>query len=113
MSIQEKLAEAIGIVSGLSNTRRGRAFVSDVERFVAFLGALPDSQVSELSGSLVASVRREADRIVDCIERRIDSGMDKPAVRQKLASSIYAVRRNMEQLELWHRHYHQPGTDGR
>ena len=105
MSIQEELAEAIDIVNGLSNTRRGRAFVADVERFVAFLGTVPDNKISEITDSLVASVRGAADRIVDCIESRIDSGRDKPAVRQKLASSIYDVRRSMEQLALWHRHY--------
>ena len=37
--IQEELAEAIAIVNGLPSTRRGGAFVADVERFVAYLGA--------------------------------------------------------------------------
>ena len=105
MSIQEKLAEAIAIVDGLPNTRRGGAFVAHVERFVAFLGAMPDNRVSDVTESLVVSVRREADRIVDCIEKRLEHGGDRSSVQQKLASSIYDVRRNMEQVELWFRHY--------
>jgi hypothetical protein len=105
MGIQEKLAEAIAIVNGLPNTRRGGAFVADVERFVAYLGAMPDNRASDITESVVASVRREADRIVDCIEKRLEHGGDRSSVQQKLASSIYDVRRNMEQVELWFRHY--------
>ena len=75
MGIQEELAEAIAIVNGLPSIRRGGAFVADVERFVAYLGAMPDNQVSDITESVVASVRREADRLVDCIERRVDLGI--------------------------------------
>lgn len=113
MSIQEALAEATDIVNGLSNARSGRAFVADVERFVAFLGSVPDNKASEITDSLVTSVGLVADQIVDRIENRIDSAKDKPAVRQRLASSIYDVRRNMEQLEQWHRHYRGAGPTSR
>lgn len=113
MSIQEALAEATAIVNGLSNARSGRAFVADVERFVAFLGSVPDNKASEITDALVTSVGREADRIVECIEHRIDGGADKPALLQRLASGVYDVRRNMEQLERWHRHYRGAGPAGR
>jgi hypothetical protein len=105
MDIQEELAEAIAIVNGLPSIRRGGAFVADVERFVAYLGAMPDNRVSDITESVVESVRREADRIVECIEKRLEHGGDRSSVQQKLASSIYNVRRNMEQVELWFRHY--------
>ena len=105
MSIDEELAKAIAIVNGLPNTRHGGAFVADVERFVAYLGAMPDNQVSDITESVVASVRREADRIVDCIEKRLEHGGDRSSVQQRLVSSIYDVRRHMEQVELWFRHY--------
>ena len=113
MSIQEELAEAIAIVNGLPSTRRGGAFVADVERFVAYLGAMPDNRVADITESMVASVRREADRIVDCIEQRLEQGGDRSSVQQKLASGIYDVRRSMEQIELWFRHYHDAGADRR
>jgi hypothetical protein len=105
MGIQEELAEAIAIVDGLPNTRRGGSFVAHVERFVAFLGAMPDNRVSDITESLLPSVRREADRVVECIENRLEHGGDRSSIQQKLASSIYDVRRNMEQVELWLRHY--------
>ena len=105
MGIQEELAAAIAIVKDLPNTRRGAAFVADVERFVACLGAMPDNRASDITEPVVASVRREADRIVDCIEKRLEHGGDRSTVQQKLASSIYDIRRNMEQIELWFRHY--------
>lgn len=113
MSIQEELGEAIAIVNGLPNIRRGGAFVADVERFVAYLGAMPDNRVSDITESVVASVRHEADHIVDCIEERLENGGDGSSVQQKLAASIYDVRRNMEQVELWFRHYHDSGADSR
>jgi hypothetical protein len=105
MGLQEELAEAIAIVDGLPDIRRGGAFVADVERFVAHLGAMPDNQVTDITESVAASVRREADRIVDCIENRLEHGGDRPSIQQKLASSIYDVRRIMERVELWFRHY--------
>ena len=81
--------------------------------FVAFLGSVPDNKASEITDALVTSVGREADRIVECIEHRIDGGADKPALLQRLASGVYDVRRNMEQLERWHRHYRGAGPAGR
>jgi hypothetical protein len=51
MGIQEELAEAIAIVNGLPSTRRGGAFVADVERFVAYLGAMPDNRAFDITES--------------------------------------------------------------
>ena len=65
MSIQEELAEAIAIVNRLPDISRGGAFVADVERFVAYLGAIPDHKSSDITESVVATVRQEADRIVE------------------------------------------------
>lgn len=113
MSIQEELGEAIAIVNGLPNARRGGAFVVSVERFVAFLGTIPDNKFSDLTESVVVTLRREADRVVDCIETRLEHGGDGSSVQQKLAASIYDVRRNMEQVELWFRHFHNSGADSR
>ena len=105
MSLQEELAEAVAIVKRLPDTSRGGAFVADVERFIAYLGAMPDHKASDVTESVVAAVRREADRIVDCIETRLQDGGDRASVKQKLASSIYDVRRNMEQVDMWLRRH--------
>ena len=105
MTIDDQLAEAIAIVNGLPDTRRGGAFVAGVERFVAFLGTIPDNKFSDVTESVVVTLRREADRLVDCIESRLELSGDRSSVQQKLASSVYDIRRNMEQVELWLRHY--------
>ena len=105
MTIDDQLAEAIAIVNGLPDTRRGGAFVAGVERFVAFLGTIPDNKFSDVTESVVVTLRREADRLVDCIENRLELSGDRSSVQQKLASSVYDIRRNMEQIELWLRHY--------
>jgi len=105
MTIDDQLAEAIAIVNGLPDTRRGGAFVAGVERFVAFLGTIPDNKFSDVTESVVVTLRREADRLVDCIENRLELSGDRSSVQQKLASSVYDIRRNMEQVELWRRHY--------
>jgi len=105
MTIDDQLAEAIAIVNGLPDTRRGGAFVAGVERFVAFLGTIPDNKFSDVTESVVVTLRREADRLVDCIENRLELSGDRSSVQQKLASSVYDIRRNMEQVELWLRHY--------
>jgi hypothetical protein len=105
MTIDDQLAEAIAIVNGLPDTRRGGAFVAGVERFVAFLGTIPDNKFSDVTESVVVTLRREADRLVDCIENRLELKGDRSSVQQKLASGVYDIRRNMEQIELWLRHY--------
>ena len=101
MTIDDQLAEAIAIVNGLPDTRRGGAFVAGVERFVAFLGTIPDNKFSDVTESVLVTLRREADRLVDCIENRLELSGDRSSVQQKLASSVYDIRRNMEQVELW------------
>lgn len=108
MGIEQELAEASAIVDSLSATRRGRAFVSGVERFVAHLSAIPDNRITEMTESTLATASREADRIVECIEQRIASGGDSDAIKQQLASGVYDVRRTMEECERWFRHYHAP-----
>lgn len=109
MSIQEQLTEASAIVDSLSATRRGRAFVTGVERFVAHLSAIPDNGIAEMTEAALATASREADRIVERIEQRIASGGDSDAIKQRLATGIYDVRRTLEECERWFRHYHPAG----
>ena len=107
MGIGEKLAEASAIVDGLSTTRGGRAFASDVERFAAHLSAIPDNRITEMTAAALATASREADRIVERIEQRLESGRDGVSVKRRLASAVYDVRRSMEECERWFRHYHR------
>ena len=38
------------------------------------------------------------------VERRLESGGDSEPEQQKLAGTIYEIRRRMEAVELWFRH---------
>ena len=46
-----------------------------------------------------------AEETVEAIERRLDSGGDGEKVQQQLAGTVYEVRRRMEAVEVWFRHY--------
>ena len=105
MSIQDELEAAIAIVNGLPDRRRGRAFAADVERCVAFLASIPDNKVADITEAVAMTLRHEADRLVEYVENRLERGGDGASVQQRLASSVYGVRRNMEQVEMWLRHY--------
>ena len=81
-----------------------QAFTRELAHVVSALGALPDDPPQGFTTDAMVRLRQLADETVDAVERRIDSGGDVEPVQQKLAGTIYEIRRRMETIELWFTH---------
>jgi hypothetical protein len=82
-----------------------RAFVDELAHVVGTLGTIPDSPPADFTVSDRHRLRELADEVVEAIERRIDSGGDGEKVQQQLAGTVYEIRRRMEAIETWFRHF--------
>ena len=80
------------------------AFTRKLAHVVTALGELPDSPARDFTADAIVRLRELADEAVDAVERRIDSGGDGESEQQRLAGTIYEIRRRMEAVELWFRH---------
>jgi hypothetical protein len=81
-----------------------RAFVDELAQVVTALGTIPDSPPVDFTVSDRNRLREIADEVVEVIERRIDGDADSDKVKQKLAETIYEIRRRMEIIESWFTH---------
>ena len=80
------------------------AFTHQLAHLVTALGAIPDEPPQGFATEAMVRLRQLADEAVEAVERRIDSGGDAERDQQRLASTIYEIRRRMETIELWFRH---------
>jgi chemotaxis regulatin CheY-phosphate phosphatase CheZ len=91
-------------VQELRVERHGAAFTRQLAHVVTGLGAMPDQPAQGFTTDAMIRLRALAEETVDAVERRIDSGGDDEPVQQRLAGTIYEIRRRMESIELWFRH---------
>jgi len=79
------------------------AFIHKLAAIVSAIGTIPDSLPSRFTPDDMARLRALADETVEAIERRIDTGRDEEAARQRLAGTVYEFLKRMEAVELWFR----------
>ena len=81
-----------------------RPFTHKLALVVTAIGAIPDNPPAGFSEQTLVRLRELAEETVEAIEQRIDSGGDDIDVQQKLAGTVYEVRKRMEDVEIWFRH---------
>jgi hypothetical protein len=81
------------------------AFTHKLGHIVGVLGTIPDSPSGRLTPAEMERLRTLADEAVDAIEQRIHSAKDSEDVQQRLAGTVYEVRKRMEAVEIWFRHH--------
>jgi hypothetical protein len=79
------------------------AFTHKLGHIVGVLGSIPTWPPGTLTPAGLERLRTLADEVVDAIERRIDSAEDREDVQQRLAGTVYEVRKRMEAVEIWFR----------
>jgi hypothetical protein len=80
------------------------AFAQKLAHVVTALGELPDAPAQDFTAGEMVRLRELADEAVDAVERRIEAGQDDEPVQQRLAGTIYEIRRRMETIERWFSH---------
>jgi hypothetical protein len=104
MTAPSTLNEIDTAVQELRLEQRRSEFTHKLAYVVGAIGAIPDSAPEEFTADAMARLRELADETVEAIERRIEAGGDAEHV-QRLAGTVYAIRRRMEAVEIWFKHF--------
>jgi hypothetical protein len=80
-----------------------KAFAHTLARIVTAIGAIPDDPPVGFTTDAMSRLRELADEAIGAVEGRLASGADSDE-QQRLAGTIYEIRRRMEVVELWFRH---------
>jgi hypothetical protein len=94
----------------VSNSTSGRALRTHTRDFVDALARVPDYPAAEFSALEIAQLSSTAEHVIGAIERRIDADEERDSNKQELADTIYEVRRRLEEISRWRRHYLQSAT---
>ena len=82
-----------------------RGFTNRLSHVVSVIGNIPDSPPERFTADTMIRLRKLAEEAVEAVESRIDSGDDADKVQQELAGTVYEIRRRMEAVEIWFRHF--------
>jgi hypothetical protein len=89
----------------LSTDTASRTFVKSIATIVDAFAEVPDCPYSAFSREQIAQVQLTAEQTIAAIERRLEGGADTRSVQLKLAEAIYAVRRELEDINRWQGHF--------
>ncbi len=92
------------LAQAVLNASRPRPFLKAVRAFTAVLDDVPNSAVSEWSPQTLAALRTAAEAVVDAIEQQI-ADAEAGSFQRELAAAVYEVRRSLEEIDKWERHY--------
>jgi hypothetical protein len=100
--------ELLGAISaaaeGLSSAS-GRTFLKLMREFVGALAHVPDFPAAEFTTLEIEQLSATAEQVIEAIERRLENSRDRVATQQELAESVYEIRRELEEITRWRRHY--------
>ena len=105
MTTPSPLDEIDTAVQELRLEQQQSAFTRTLASIVSALGVIPDSPPQDFTAAAIVRLRELADETVVAIERRIDSGADDDKTQQRLAGTVYEVRRRMEVIDVWFRNH--------
>jgi hypothetical protein len=80
-------------------------FTHKLAHVVGAIGAIPNSSPQGFTSDAMVRLRELAEETIEAVEQRIDSGGDGEQVQQRLAGTVYEVRKRMEAVEVWFRHF--------
>jgi hypothetical protein len=104
MTTPSLLAEIDTTVQELRLEEHASAFTHKLAHVVSAIGAIADLPPQAVTAEEMVRLRELADETVEAIERRIDT-TDDIHTQQRLAGTVYEIRRRMEAVETWFRHF--------
>ncbi len=99
------MLQTVDAAARLNDAHWRRPFEHAAGRFVRLLGSVPDCGAHEISDAEVRTLQGIAEGVIGRIEARIDAGGDSVAVQRALAGRVYEIRRLLEEVYEWRRHY--------
>jgi hypothetical protein len=89
-------------VFGATTSRQLQRAVGD---FVAALRTIPDGPPGETAEVTLQQLPLVAERVIQRIEDHLATVSDRETIQRRLAAAIYELRRTLEELDHWRRHY--------
>ena len=109
MTTPSVVDEIDNTVQALRRELHLRGFTSRLSHVVSVIGTIPDSPPERFTADNMSRLRKLAEETVEAVESRIDSGGDANKLQQELAGTVYEIRKRMEAVEIWFRHFaHEP-----
>jgi hypothetical protein len=107
MSATDLMRAASAAAQGLSSDASGRTFRRLLEDFVNAMARVPDHPGGDFTSVEVEHLSATAEHVIAAIERRLDGSDEGSGTRQELTECIEDIRRNLEAIGRWRRHYLQ------
>jgi hypothetical protein len=105
LSAAELVAGASARSEAIRHARRRHTFESESLAFTRLLASAPDYSPRELGLNAMARLERLAEGVITQIERRVSLNEDSNAVQVRLVECVYDIRRELEEIDRWRRHY--------
>jgi len=84
---------------------RPKSFEAAVQHFTNTLATIPDYPAAELSNEGFAHVNALAEQVISHVEHRLESDDIDLDIRERMAESVYDIRRALEEAFRWRKHY--------
>jgi hypothetical protein len=101
----EAVAKAAELAETILTTKHSHAFAKAVEKFVQVLATVPDYPPATFTDDAVATLLGLSEQVIEQIEQRVSTEQDGASVQQDIVSAVYDIRRVLENIDLWRRHY--------
>jgi hypothetical protein len=98
------VADAVDMASRVRDAEHFRPFRQAVSEFVRVLGTVPDEGTGTISSDEARILQALSQDVIDYIEERVCC-TPSAADAQALVSSVYEIRRLLEEVNLRRRHY--------
>ena len=98
------VTDAIDTAGRVRDAGHLRPFRHAVSDFVRVLGAVPDESADTVSNDDVRVLMGLGEDVIDRIETRV-ADIPSAADAQTLVSAVYEIRRLLEEVSQWRRHY--------
>jgi hypothetical protein len=107
MTADEVMAAATQAAHTLFPDAASSAFLKSVRDFVAALARVPGSPAGSFSPVAIAQLSSTSERVITTIETRIESRQDPSGIQQQLSEAIDDIRRALDEISRWRRHFLQ------
>ena len=101
----ETVAKAAELAETILTAKHTHAFAKAVEKFVKLLATVPDCPPATFSDDAVGTLLGLSEQVIEQIELRINTQQDGASVQQDIVGAVYDIRRVLEDIDRWRRHY--------
>ena len=101
----DAIANTISAATHVRDAVGRRPFEHAVGEFTHILGQVPDARPSELSTHDIGLLQTLSEEVIELIETRVSRAAVCGPREQMLISRLYEIRRLLEEIDQWRRHY--------